>query len=55
MADFHSIFPCAVHKSVGEDLEFVVAASHEVDVVGEAQVAYGPATDGDGGAKVPSC
>ena len=35
-ADFHSICRCSVYESVGEVLEFDIAAAHRIDVVGKS-------------------
>ena len=35
-ADFHSICRCSVYESVGEVLEFDIAAAHKIDVVGKS-------------------
>ena len=43
-ADFHSICHCSVYESLSEVVKFTIAAAHNIDVVGESQVTYGPST-----------
>ena len=35
-ADFYSICPCFVYRSVGEDMKFTIAAANKVDIVSES-------------------
>ena len=46
-ADFHSIWLCSVHESIGEVLKFTIAATNKIDV-SKSQATNGPATNTDG-------
>ena len=39
--DFLSIMPCSVYESVGEVLEFTIAAPHKIDVVANRKLHKG--------------
>ena len=52
--DFHSIWLCSVHESIGEVLKFTIAATNKIDV-SKSQATNGPATNTDGCVVVMEC